>query len=177
MSAPASLVPMYALDELRVLASGTPPGHFAEFGVYKGGSAYELAKVARAQGRSLYLFDTFTGIPIAGPHDRHQVGDFSDTSYHQVRELIPEAIMIAGIFPESLVAHGVRPAPLAFVHVDADQYESLAAAIRIFPPLMVQGGLMLFDDYGYVPGATKAVDEWGQAIFQTQSGKALWIKC
>jgi O-methyltransferase len=171
-----SLLSHAALGELAAIAAAAPPGAFAEFGVYQGGVAQRLAAIARAQGRALYLFDTFTGIPFSGEHDRHQVGDFSDTSLEAVRALIPDAIIIPGIFPQSLELHSCTPAPLAFVHVDADQYESLRAAIKIFPPLMVSGAAMLFDDYGCLPGATRAVREWGEPIQISANGKALWLK-
>jgi hypothetical protein len=124
----------------------------------------------------LYLFDTFTGIPYAGPHDSHVAGDFGDTSLEAVRALIPDATIVPGIFPHSLAAHRMEPQALAFVHVDADQYESLTAAAFVFPRFMVPGGLMLFDDYGCIAGATKAVHDWGQPIVITRAGKALWRK-
>jgi O-methyltransferase len=169
-----SLLPSYALAELLELARSAPAGNFAEFGVYKGGAAQHLATIACEQGRRLYLFDTFTGIPYAGPHDSHAAGDFGDTSLEAVRELIPDATIVPGIFPQSLAVHRVQPEALAFVHVDADQYESLTAAAFVFPRFMVRGGLMLFDDYGIIPGATKAVHDWGQPIEITRAGKALW---
>jgi hypothetical protein len=91
-----SLLHPQAIEELVAIAAAAPPGAFAEFGVYKGGVAERLATVARAQGRALYLFDTFTGIPFSGEHDRHAVGDFADTSFEEVRALIPDAIIIRG---------------------------------------------------------------------------------
>jgi O-methyltransferase len=171
-----SLLSDSALAELEEIAAAAPAGAFAEFGVYQGGAAVVLAAIARRQGRVLYLFDTFCGMPFAGPKDRHPVGDFADTSYELVRGLIPDAIMVPGVFPASLDASGLQPVPLAFVHVDADQYDSLTDAIRVFPPLMVSGGVMLFDDYGCVPGATEAVNDWGAPIERTRNEKALWRK-
>jgi O-methyltransferase len=169
-----SLLPQRVLAELLELAALAPAGHFAEFGVYRGGTAFYLAEIARAQARRIYLFDTFTGIPVSGPHDTHKVGEFADTSLESVRELIPDAIIVPGIFPDSLEDFTV--APLAFVHVDADQYESIAASTKYFPPRMVPGGVMIFDDYGVLSGATRAIHEWGEPIEVTKRGKALWRK-
>jgi O-methyltransferase len=171
-----SLLTTHALGELLELARSSPAGNLAEFGVYKGGAAQHLATLGREQGRRLYLFDTFTGIPYAGPHDSHVAGDFGDTSFEAVRALIPDATIVPGIFPQSLAAHRMEPQALAFVHVDADQYDSLTAAAFVFPRFMVPGGLMLFDDYGCIAGATKAVHDWGQPIVITRAGKALWRK-
>jgi O-methyltransferase len=173
MVVPTLLHPQ-AIDELLNIAASAPPGNFAEFGVYKGGAAQYLADVARVQKRKLYLFDTFTGIPFAGPHDHHQVGDFADTSEEAVHLLIPDAVICPGMFPTPEFLR-IRD-QFAFVHVDADQYDSLRAAIKCFPSRMVPGGLILFDDYGCLPGATRAVQEWGQPFELTRNGKALWRK-
>jgi hypothetical protein len=74
---PISVIGPRALDDLRAAASEAPPGDFVEVGVYKGGSAAVLAEVARARGRRLFLFDTFSGMPHSEQGvDHHVVGDF-----------------------------------------------------------------------------------------------------
>ena len=155
--------------EMCEIAATAPSGCFVEFGVYRGESAIMLAEVARAQGRTLYLYDTFCGIPFADEIDQHPVGDFGDTDVGRVRLTIPDAIVVQGIFPESLVS---MP-PISFVHVDCDQYRSVKSACEIFPPFMVSGGIMLFDDYNCLPGATKAVGEHFQNIELTRHRRAL----
>lgn len=175
-----SLIPQPALAEMLRIAQHTPPGDFVEFGVYQGGAAQYLAQIARAQARRLVLLDTFEGMPLSGPEDYHAVGDFSDTSLEAVKALIPDAIFVPGIFPES-VKDFTFPDPLAFVHVDCDQYQSILDACEYFPPRMVSGGVMLFDDFGALVGATKAVLEWAQGtppknIGITSQGKAVWRK-
>lgn len=146
----------------------TPPGAFVEIGVYKGGSAWHLAEIAKAQKRPLYLYDTFTGIPFQDAIDYHKVGDFGDTSFAMVRDAIPYATVIRGVFPATYVEMG----PIAFAHVDADQYQSIKDACERLGPNMVNGGVILFDDYGYIEGATKAVNETGWPLFFTSNAKA-----
>lgn len=140
---------------LAAIAWAMPPGCIVELGVYKGGSAIYLAEVARAQGRKLFLYDTFTGIPVKDEVDPHGIGDFGDTSAHAVAEAIPDAVLVPGIFPDSLI----EMPPIAFCHVDADQYRSVKAACEHFGPRMAKGGMMVFDDYRQLEGATRAVDE------------------
>lgn len=169
----ASLLAEPTLETLCGIARDTPPGAFAEFGVYQGGTAARLAAIAREQRRGpIYLYDTFAGIPFRAADDSHPIGDFGDTSAEAVQALIPDAVLAVGVFPESLI----KMRPLAFVHVDADQYESIAAACRVFPPLMVRGGVIVFDDYDCLPGATRAIHEWGEPFERTPQGKALWRK-
>lgn len=151
-----SVIGTGGLRTMLELAAGTPSaGCFVEFGVYRGGSAWHLARLAGAQGRALHLFDTFAGIPERSVHDQqHAVGDFGDADLTTVRSLIPSAIFHVGVFPATMTDIG----PIAFVHIDCDQYRSCLAAIEQFWPRLISGGLLLFDDYGATSGVTKAVD-------------------
>ena len=160
-----------AIDSLMYYASRAPDGAIVEVGVYRGGSAYHLAQL----GRPLYLYDTFDGIPYQGALDTgNPVGKFSDTSAEAVQQLIPAAIVVKGLFPDSLVT---MP-PIGFVHADADQYESTKAILDRLPPLMVRGGFILLDDFGVddCQGCTQAVLESPYRILAiTETGKALII--
>lgn len=168
---PHSMLSPNVLHELMESARAAPPGPLVEVGVYKGGSAAALAQVAREQKRELYLFDTFTGIPYQdAKRDFHKVGDFADTSLEEVRRAIPEAICIAGVFPETLPGHVVG---VALAHIDCDQYESIVSACAALEPRMVRGGMMVFDDYDVLPGAREAVDElYGDCVEISVQGKA-----
>lgn len=168
--APPSLISENLRRDLVETARSAPPGDIVEVGVYQGGSAYQLAEVAREQGRRIFLFDTFTGIPMQGEHDRHPVGDFGDTSLEAVKQAIPDAIFVVGTFPETL--EGVDVGPIAFAHIDCDQYESVKACCVHLAPLMTRGGVMVFDDYAMLEGATLAVDE----VFGQRVEKSPWHK-
>lgn len=150
-----SLIAPSSLDVMRELAKRAPAGCFVEVGVYKGGSARVLHDLAAAQARRLHLFDTFCGIPMQGPLDYHKVGDFSDTSVERVREICPQAEIHVGVFPQTMVEIG----PIAFVHADADQYQSTVDICGTLGPRMVPGGLMLFDDYPALESCRAAVRE------------------
>lgn len=153
-----SLICQGQLDAMVAMAKAAPPGDFLEVGVYKGGSAERLYAVAQEQARRLWLFDTFTGIPERTEGvDTHKIGDFADTSVEDVRRLLPAALIVVGDAAETLPA--TDTGPLAFVHLDCDQYATYRACIVELSPRMVHGGVMWFDDYGCLPGATKAVDE------------------
>lgn len=150
-----ALIAPSSMQRMREIAAATPPGALVEVGVYQGGSAAVLYELAREQGRTLYLFDTFCGMPFAGPLDGHRVGDFADTSVEQVRALCPHAEIVPGVFPASIVDTG----PVAFVHADADQYQSTVDICQSFGPRMVPGGAMLFDDYPALESCRVAVRE------------------
>jgi hypothetical protein len=61
------------------------------------------------------------------------VGEFWDTSAAAVGALIPDAILVPGVFPESAKAVKFARKPIAFVHVDCDQYESVARGVPVLP--------------------------------------------
>lgn len=137
------------------LAWNTPSGCFVEVGVYQGGTAKVLYSFAEKQKRELFLYDTFCGMPFQGEFDTHHVGMFNDCKAEDVKEMFPNANVVKGIFPFSLV----KMPEIAFVHADADQYQSTKDICTVLGPLMVKNGLMLFDDYYCVPSCIKAVDE------------------
>lgn len=154
--APHSLVAQAIIDAMLKRACATPPGAWVEVGVYQGGTAWHLSTAAEAQGRALYLYDTFSGIPCKGPHDSHSVGDFADTSPELVAELLPNAHVVEGVFPRSALEMG----PIAFVHLDCDQEESYRNALAYLGPRMVEGGIVWCDDVPCLAGALRAVSEF-----------------
>jgi cephalosporin hydroxylase len=159
-----------AVQDLIYYAVRTPPGVLVEVGVYRGGSAFCLAQL----GRPLFLYDTFEGLPYQGAQDGNPTGRFADTSVEEVQALVPDATIIKGLFPDSLVP---MP-PVSFVHCDVDQYQSTRAVLERLPPLMVPGGIILVDDYGVADceGATQAVQESGfPFLISARTGKAIII--
>ncbi len=154
---PISLVGPRVIDELVKTACATPQGCFIEVGVYKGGTAWHLAKLAENQNREIFLFDTFTGIPYKGEFDPVTPGTFNETSLEEVKKAIPYAKIVQGIFPQS--AEDIDLPDVAFVHLDCDQYQSIKEAAIFLSPYMMEGGIIWFDDYGCLEGANKAVDE------------------
>lgn len=153
---PHCLVALETIAAFVQRAKATPPGAFVEVGVYHGGTAWHISQAAEEQGRSCFLYDTFAGIPHKASVDSHQIGDFNDTSAQLIRDCIPYATVIEGVFPGSAIEMG----PIAFVHLDCDQYESYHDALEYFEPRMVPGGLIWCDDVPCLAGAELALSEF-----------------
>lgn len=139
-------------------------GQAAEVGVYKGGTAKLISKVLAKSGKTVHLFDTFSGMPVTdSAKDLHIEGHFSDVTLENVKMYLndcPNVCFYQGLFPDTAAAvTGLR---FSFVHVDADIYQSVLQCCRFFYPRMTKSAIMLFDDYGFgsCPGAKKAVDEF-----------------
>lgn len=172
-----SLIGPTTLADLVQQAEHTPPGAWVEVGVYRGGSAQRLYIAAQQQRRTLWLFDTFTGMPFCHEGDAHPVGDFGNVDLPALKAAMPAARFIEGVFPDTLTAKVLREiAPIAFVHVDCDQYASVKACIEHLIPLMALGGVMWFDDPGCLESADRAVNETLAEQTQTLNGKRYYIK-
>lgn len=160
-SPPHSLVSGEVAAAMCALAARSPAnGCFLEVGVYHGGTAWHLAHVAEEQHRRLYLYDTFEGIPYADPGngDSHRVGDFKDTTIDAVEAAIPYAHVIKGVFPD-LPPTKLPIVPIAFAHLDCDQYQSYRDSLDYLTLRMLPGAFIWLDDYECLAGATRAVDE------------------
>ena len=137
-------------------------GDFAEVGVYKGGTAKLIAKTC--PDKCIYLFDTFSGMPTEDRSiDIHKLGDFSDTSLHNVRRFLRDCdnvVIIPGFFPDTSSMIGDKV--FYFVHIDVDIYKSVKDSLEFFYSRMIEGGVMVFDDYGWknCPGIKKAISEF-----------------
>lgn len=139
-------------------------GVFAEFGVAKGGSLELLAKMYPE--RKIIGIDSFKGLPAPMDFEWHKEGDFalSDDEFNQMRLRfqyeMPNVTLLKGFSPG--VFGLIADLTFAFVHIDVDMYSSVSEAIDFFYPRLVNGGMLLFDDYGFdtTPGAKKAIDEW-----------------
>ena len=137
-------------------------GHIAEVGVYRGGTSKLISKVVAETTKTVHLFDTFSGMPATDlTKDLHQEGDFHDTSLDTVKRYLRDCENVQlhqGFFPDTSAP--VTATRFCFVHIDVDIYKSVADCCTFFYPRMVSGGIMIFDDYGFLrcPGAKTAVD-------------------
>jgi hypothetical protein len=134
-------------------------GDMAEFGVYKGGSAYFIHWCC--PNKLLHLFDTFAGCPEDDVYDiGHKKGDFI-SNLGDVKEFLGQGNYVyhVGYFPDT--TKGLDKL-YSFVHVDCDLKKGIEDSINYFWPRLVTGGIILFDDYGWkkTPGVKEVVDKF-----------------
>lgn len=144
-------------------------GDFAECGVYKGGTAFLIASTLANNSvydRQLHLLDTFAGMPAIATEDPSDLkkGDFGDVSLRAVKEylqMLPLVVFHPGFIPETFEA--VKDSKFAFAHIDVDLYQTTKDCCSFFYDRMATGGVMIFDDYGFLAfkySAKQAVDEF-----------------
>lgn len=158
---------MDRISQVVSLSMGTldVPGDVAEFGTYKGHTAFALDRMLNetSSGKKLYLFDSFSGMPeITNRLDvAWQKGDLA-SQVEEVTELFHDSSrvhIVPGFFSESFPQY--PDLRFAFCHVDADLYTSIQECIAYILPRLSVGGVVVFDDYGGIatPGAKVAVEE------------------
>jgi len=153
---------------LRQLAAQCLPleGVYAECGVFKGGSAFLIAHTIQGTGKQLELYDTFEGMPAEAKNDasRHRVGEFGNTSLDAVKAYL-DKFEATQFFPDRIpeTFDTEQNKRYCFVHVDVDLYQSVHDCCHYFYPRLVPGGVIIFDDYGFLryrDAAKRAVDEF-----------------
>src|ERR1039457_796768 len=151
---------------LTVIASilATDPaqdGCIVEAGTFKGGSAAKYSLAARMASRSLYIFDSFEGIPhhleehattIDGAPTGFSEGDYAG-SLDEVRDAITRygdisvCNFVKGWFDDTMPAF--HP-PVAVAYIDVDLASSTRTCLRCLYPLLVADGVIYSQD-GHLP--------------------------
>jgi hypothetical protein len=150
-------------------------GVIVELGVFQGGALKAMAEAVPE--KICFGFDTFTGQPAASwrEGDFHRPGEFADTSFKTVRAAMPDNVtLMPGWFPES--AAGFDRA-ISFAHVDFDLEQSTEDAIAWLRHRMMNGGLIVFDDWGWknCPGVAKAIARAGLPVVKSEVHQCYWI--
>jgi hypothetical protein len=160
-------------------------GSFVECGVWKGGSmmsvAYTLVE-RQVTKRQLYLFDTFDGMSEPTDKDYDIFGSLAkkllqknkkqekssiwcyspleevQQNLSQTKYPTENIIYVQGKVEETIPE--TLPNKIALLRLDTDWYESTKHELVHLFPKLVQGGVLIIDDYGHWQGCRKAVDEY-----------------
>ena len=141
----------------------TLAGDYAEFGVYRGGSARFIHTLMFGD-RKLHLFDSFEGLPEDWT-DAKKAGTFKLAS-DEIPNFNPRRTVVhKGWFKNTVPAWAkTMDRPLAFVHMDADLYSSTVDVLFNIDKLVTKGTVILFDEYvfGAEDHEHRALTDWAQ---------------
>lgn len=146
-------------------------GDICEFGVFRGGSLELLAQLN--PGKTVWGIDSFEGLPAPTEKDNyHHEGDFKEVEYENIKgyfgTMYRNVNILKGWSPS--VFKEIDPfKKFSYVHIDVDLYQSVKDGLDYFYPRMVDGGVIILDDYGWesTEGAMKATDEFVQSLIST----------
>lgn len=183
----------YTMKEL-LLSLGNLEADTAEIGVYRGLGSRLLCHYSREMPRRdthcHHAFDSFLG--LSGPEwqdspSRSDVRPWNDGDMSVSREEFeaalspyPEVRIYENWIPDCFAAASEES--FAFVHVDVDLYAPTRDAITFCYPRLIDGGIMLFDDYGFMtcPGARRAIDEFiegaSERLVRLPTGQAYLVR-
>lgn len=162
------------------------PGDFVECGVWRGFCSAVIADYldfARVP-KTLYLYDTFDGIPPQYDSEKHDAPGFHEAGLYEsvVNRFarFPNVKIVRGIVPDSFAQ--AIPERIAFLHIDMNSAESEIAALEVLFERVSPGGLIVFDDYGWSGYRAQQVAEdafmreRGHRILELPTGQGLLIK-
>lgn len=154
------------------------PGDVVEFGVAQGATSALLANELRATGCTLWLYDSFEGLPAPAPQDQLKDDIFGLGSIKRyqgemrcARPEVEERLRRIGIpservrivpgFVETTLLEDQGPSPVAFAYIDFDFYAPIKHALEYLDRHLSPGGRIVVDDYDFFStGAKTAVDEF-----------------
>ncbi len=176
---------MYALYKaVEYVVDAGIPGDFVECGVWRGGSVMLMAATLLAKGvtdRKIHLYDTFEGMAAPTAEDLDLDGKHADdllaaapdreeliwclAPLDQVKANLAEIgypaenySFIKGKVEDTLP--GTIPGQIAILRLDTDWYASTKHELEHLYPRLIQGGVLIIDDYGHWRGSRQAVDEY-----------------
>ena len=166
-------------------------GAYVECGVWKGGSCMLIAKTLidnRKIDKEIWLYDTFEG--MTNPTDEdievetnlkgmdllkniNKTTDKLNMWAYASKDSVIQNMDSTGFPAENIkyvegkvedTLSASTPKAIALLRLDTDWYESTKIELETLYPLLVNGGILIIDDYGHFKGAKKAVDEYFRSI-------------
>jgi len=175
---------------------------FVECGVAKGGSL-AMMKFSCGKNNKVFGLDSFEGMP---PITNEDIGDYNkscpltnfgkvgdnlsggiDNVYNTFNKLslnMDNVILIKGFFQDTLqIQENIdNIGDIAILRLDGDWYESTKICLEKLYDNVIDGGIIIIDDYGHFIGAKKATDEFRikhkilTPLIQTDYTEYYWVK-
>lgn len=171
-------------DLITMLARERVQGALVECGVFTGGASAFMLRSAMRNLDPLppyWGFDSFEGMPHATPSDGEKAvqwlvdgtaldgkleattvnrADYEIVTRYLKETGYPHVNVVRGWFQNTLPVSRAAIGPIALLRLDGDFYESTKACLNELAGQVVQGGVIVFDDYGAFEGCRKAADEF-----------------
>jgi hypothetical protein len=172
------------LDAVGYITNNSIEGDMVECGTWKGGSIMAMMKKLLQQSvtdRRIWVFDTFDGMPapkeIDETYRRESAKRILDTSsketsfvwaYSPIEEARKNILSVGyparnisfvkGKVEDTIPVTSIEK--IALLRLDTDWYSSTKVELEYLFPRLVEGGILIIDDYGHWQGCKKAVDEY-----------------
>ena len=160
-------------------------GDVCEFGVAQGATSALIANEIRCSDKTLWLFDSFEGLPKPTEKDTliNDIFNLGSMSAYEGKmaspadmvmrrmtdiQFPPAKLRIVPGFVETTLTGKHIPDKVSFAFIDLDLYEPIKIALEFLHRRLQKDGIMIVHDYGHFSsGAKTAVDEFISANSQT----------
>ncbi|MFC3230141.1 TylF/MycF/NovP-related O-methyltransferase [Marinibaculum pumilum] len=158
-------------------------GDFVECGTYRAYSAEVICGYVEPHrhGKRFVVYDLFDPDEAAGVG--HRLPSHGDTLFAEVADRLapyPGTLVVRGKVPDALPE--TAPEKICFMHLDMNNAEAEAGALAFLFDRIVDGGMVVLDDYGWAyyseqrVRADRFAAEHGQFIVELPTGQGLFIK-
>ncbi len=154
---------------------------FVECGVAKGG-CLAMMKFASGKNNKVFGFDTFDSMHTITNED---LGDYNVlNTFNKLGLNMNNVILVKGLFQDTLeIQENVdNVGEIAVLRLDSDWYESTKICLEKLYDSVIDGGIIIIDDYGQFIGAKKATDEFRNKhkiitpLIKTDYTEYYWVK-
>jgi O-methyltransferase len=179
-----TMIPAAAFRENLALArpAALLEGDLVECGTWRGGMLAAIAELVGA-GRLCVGFDSFEGLPPAQEIDGSAAQTWqtdtagenyfdncraSEAEFRAAMALAGAAYRVErGWFDDTVPRYASEQRPMALLRLDGDWYESTMVCLEHLFPLVVDGGIVIIDDYHTWDGCTRAVHDYLSRVGST----------
>jgi len=184
---PSKLLSLRSLSE-HINTNGIA-GDFVECGTYKGGAAAMIASEL-GNDRKIWLYDSFEGMPNVTAKDGNEAAKWVGECIASVEDVkqIMQTMRIPsqnitirkGWFSDTFKEPTSEK--IAFLHIDADWYESVRIALDTFYEKVVEGVVIVLDDFGHWEGCREAFYDFcaekkiRPLLERFENDQAFWFK-
>jgi hypothetical protein len=164
---------------------------FVECGVAEGLSTFISIREIKAKINDNYVFhlyDSWGTMRLVDlveseltSKNKYSTLDINITK-RNLSEFEDNLIFHQGYIPESFNVSPEPPNNICYIHIDLNAAKPTLSALEFFYPKLVEGGVILFDDYGVIghPDTKKTVDEFlmdkGGIFLKEPTGQAIFFK-
>jgi O-methyltransferase len=162
-------------DCLNQIQTHAVPGDLVETGVWRGGGTIFMRAFLIAhddRDRNVWVCDSFEGLPKPkgdiyemDKNDKLWESEYLAVSEEEVKanfrkyDLLDSQVkFLKGFFSDTMPTAPIER--IAVLRLDGDMYESTIVVLNHLYAKLSPGGYVIFDDYGMIPGCSRAVEDF-----------------
>ena len=167
--------------------------NFVECGVGEGFSSFfalrEISANKNIDGNYLmHFYDSWDAMrdKDLDVNEKSKIGSYSNLDINIIKKNLFEfknnIVYHVGFIPESFKVEPKSPDSIVYLHIDLNSAKATLETLHFFYPILISGGIILFDDYGWMEyGETKKIiDEFLQdkpgLLQKLPTGQAIFYK-